>query len=207
MFASLVPSAVIVLSLLAVADANHGAVLELSQSTFDQVARDRDSPLLVEFYAPWCVHCRNFESSYSKVAVTLGDTPTRVGRVDASANRVLLHRFNVKALPSFFYIHRGKIVSFRGHLSVDALSEFATSQGAKHGESYSPALGPFHPYWRVINWFFISAEKAHTWILADTQNMLIAAIAAFAAGIAILILFTAFIHLLTKPPPPRLHAE
>ena len=32
-----------------------------------------EKPLLVDFWAPWCVHCRRIDSAYEKIAEQYGD--------------------------------------------------------------------------------------------------------------------------------------
>eukprot|EP00171_Calliarthron_tuberculosum_P020045 IDg20045t1 len=157
-------------------------VHDLAQSDFDAFAAKRDAVLL-EVYAPYCVHCRHFEESYTAVANALSSSAPRVAvaRVDASANRVIVQRFGVTALPSFFLVRGSSVHKFTGHPSVGALVRFARTDGADRGEPHSATLGPFHPYWRAVAAFVAFAERLHAWVLDDPENIATAAAAAVAA--------------------------
>lgn len=41
--------------------------MELTRPTFDSVALDPSKHVLVEFYAPWCGHCKKLAPLYEKV--------------------------------------------------------------------------------------------------------------------------------------------
>jgi thiol-disulfide isomerase/thioredoxin len=43
-------------------------------------------PVLLEFYAPWCSHCKTFEPSYKIVATKLAPHGFTTARVDIEAN-------------------------------------------------------------------------------------------------------------------------
>jgi protein disulfide-isomerase A6 len=49
-------------------------VVSLSTSNFDRLVKESDSVWVVEFYAPWCGHCKSFATEYSKAATALKGT-------------------------------------------------------------------------------------------------------------------------------------
>lgn len=46
-------------------------VVDLTPDNFYQLVTDRDDVWLVEFYAPWCGHCKNLVPEYKKAAKAL----------------------------------------------------------------------------------------------------------------------------------------
>lgn len=190
-------------------------VEELTHTTFDSAASG-NSGLLIKFYANWCGHCRSFAPAFAEVARRIDDEglQVRATQVDADTSRVLLQRFGVRALPSVYYVSASaegrRVYKYIGPLSTDDVMKFARSGGEKRGEVLSQMLGPFHPYWRVISALVVRAEAAHQWMMSDTRNVGVAIAAAAGCTLGALVLFTLFVHVLTKPPStsrPRPHAE
>eukprot|EP00958_Prasinococcus_capsulatus_P003407 scaffold307_cov390-Prasinococcus_capsulatus_cf.AAC.24 len=52
-------------------------VLDLDDKTFDKVITG-DKHAFVEFYAPWCGHCKEFKSTYEEIAESMGDLPNLI---------------------------------------------------------------------------------------------------------------------------------
>ena len=186
---------------------NTKTVIDLKHEKFDDFIRSSTAPVLLEFFAPWCSHCRNFEMEYKRLAEKYADSPIRIARIDATSSRVLLLRFRVKQLPTFFYIHKRNCAMHVGPTTFDSLSSFIDSAGS-NGESWNFVLGPFHIYWQLISILAVSSEVVTEWVIADRKNMLIAGAIVFASALGVVGVFTTFIHFLTKPPPrTRPHAD
>ncbi len=182
-------------------------VIDLTHDGFDTFAKS-SAPILLEFYAPWCAYCRNFEHEYERLAEKYAESPVRIARIDATSSRVLLQRFRVNQLPTFFYIHNQKCSKHVGPITFDSLSDFVDSAGTDGGEPWTRVLGPFHPYWQLVSALVTSLEIVHQWVMADQKNMMVAGAVAFATALSVVVVFTTFIHFLTKPPSrPRPHAE
>jgi len=82
-------------------------VLVLDADNFDkEVARHTqgDASLLVEFYAPWCGHCKSLEPKYKEAAAELikKSPPLRIAKVDAddSKNKDLASKHGVSGFPT-----------------------------------------------------------------------------------------------------------
>jgi len=83
------------------------AVVQLDASNFDQIV-GKDKDVLVEFYAPWCGHCKRLTPDYEKTAQSLeGEDSVVIAKVDADAEKALGSRFGVSGYPTLKWFPRG----------------------------------------------------------------------------------------------------
>jgi len=76
-------------------------VVDLTSSNFDAIALDSTKDVLVEFYAPWCGHCKHLAPDYEKVAAAFANEPNVVvAKVDADAHKDLGSRYGVTGFPT-----------------------------------------------------------------------------------------------------------
>ena len=86
------------------------AVVELTSSNFDEVVNNPELDVLVEFYAPWCGHCKNLAPIYEKVAkVFRRDSKCVVAKIDANAeeNADVKRRFQINSYPTLLFFPQG----------------------------------------------------------------------------------------------------
>lgn len=90
-------------------------VLVLNDANFDNFVADKDTVLL-EFYAPWCGHCKQFAPEYEKIASTLkeNEPPIPVAKIDATTESALASRFDVSGYPTIKILKKGQTVDYEG---------------------------------------------------------------------------------------------
>jgi protein disulfide-isomerase A1 len=56
---------------------------------WDTIVNDKTKDVLVEFYAPWCGHCKKLTPIYNKLAETLSSNPNIViAKIDGTLNDI-----------------------------------------------------------------------------------------------------------------------
>jgi protein disulfide-isomerase A6 len=84
------------------------AVVTLSESNFDKKVVSDSAPWMVEFYAPWCGHCKQLAPEWASAAEALAPRGVKLGAVDCTANEALCSRFGVSGYPSILVFGRDK---------------------------------------------------------------------------------------------------
>jgi len=90
-------------------------VVDLTPENFDQIVNG-GKHALVEFYAPWCGHCKRMTGEFKKLGEIIEADPTLksrvvVGKVNADTHKELGGKFEVRGFPTILYFGRGKAVN------------------------------------------------------------------------------------------------
>lgn len=95
--------------------------------SFDEIVNDPTKDVLIEFYAPWCGHCKSLEPKYFELAVKLRDSKDIViAKMDATANDVP-YPYEVQGFPTIYWSPMGSKDSpkkYQGGREVKDFIEF-----------------------------------------------------------------------------------
>eukprot|EP00882_Tetradesmus_deserticola_P000542 GHRQ01000595.1.p1 GENE.GHRQ01000595.1~~GHRQ01000595.1.p1 ORF type:complete len:263 (+),score=117.57 GHRQ01000595.1:130-918(+) len=109
-------------------------VHDLTPDNFDKLVNGAKHAL-VEFYAPWCGHCKHLVPEYKQLGEAIAKDPSLknrvvIAKVNADSHRSLGERFGVQGFPTIKWFSRGKPVTTEGSesynkaRSLDAFLEF-----------------------------------------------------------------------------------
>ncbi|RWS20282.1 Protein disulfide-isomerase A6-like protein, partial [Leptotrombidium deliense] len=83
------------------------AVIELTDSNFKETVLESDEMWLVEFFAPWCGHCKNLEPHWKKAASEL-EGKVKLGALDATVHTVTASKYGIQGFPTIKFFRAGK---------------------------------------------------------------------------------------------------
>lgn len=100
--------------------ANDKGVLVLTDDNFDEAVAENTN-LLVEFYAPWCGHCKKLTPEYEAAAAQLAEFDVNLAKVDATEQKVLAKKFEIKGFPTLKFFKGGKDQEYGGGRTADTI--------------------------------------------------------------------------------------
>jgi len=79
------------------------AVVTVVGKNFNDVVNDESKDVLIEFYAPWCGHCKTLAPKYEELAKALkGEDSLVIAKIDATANDIPT-TYDVKGFPTIYF--------------------------------------------------------------------------------------------------------
>lgn len=82
-------------------------VVELTDANFDKLVLDSDDMWLVEFFAPWCGHCKNLAPHWAKAATELKGK-VKLGALDATVHQSKAAQYGIRGYPTIKFFNSGK---------------------------------------------------------------------------------------------------
>lgn len=78
-----------------------------NQEQFRRFALEGDQPVLVEFWAPWCVYCRRISPAMEKVAQQQ-EGKLMIASVNIDDEPELAEREHIEVIPTLVIYHHGE---------------------------------------------------------------------------------------------------
>ncbi|KAG6877802.1 hypothetical protein C0993_003776 [Termitomyces sp. T159_Od127] len=127
-----------------VAGASASNVIELTSADFDTVI-GQGKPGLVEFYAPWCGHCKNLAPTYEDLADAFSGVKDKIviAKVDADNDKTLAHKYNIKGFPTLkWFDAKGEVEPYESGRDLESLAAFVTKKSGVKSSIKPPPPPP-----------------------------------------------------------------
>merc|ERR1711981_577004 len=115
---------------------NTAPVTILVGKNFESIAKDPSKGVLVEFYAPWCGHCKQLAPTWDKLGEHFKDDDSVViAKSDATLNE--FDGVEVQGFPTLKYFPKGEdaaMMDYNGGRDLDSLIKFVENEGKEVAE-------------------------------------------------------------------------
>ncbi len=102
-----------------------------TDANFDAEVLNSQVPVLVDFWAEWCMPCKLLAPAIDAVADQFAGK-VKVGKVDTDSNRAISVKFGITAIPTVFLFKGGQVAKkFVGLTKKDDLAAAITEVSAR----------------------------------------------------------------------------
>ncbi|KAN0037540.1 hypothetical protein ACTFIV_002891 [Dictyostelium citrinum] len=108
-------------------DNSNSDVIILTDSNFEDLTiSNPNETWMIEFYAPWCFHCKNLKKTYDQLSTKLKqqDSNLKVAKIDCVANPRQCKRFSIRSYPTIKVIKGDSVYDMKGEKTLNSLNEF-----------------------------------------------------------------------------------
>ena len=84
-------------------------VTELDSSNFDSTVSSGSTPVVIDFWAPWCGPCKAITPILNELAEELGDA-VKICKVNIDSNSELASKHEIRAIPTILIFKDGQVV-------------------------------------------------------------------------------------------------
>jgi len=104
-------------------------VVDLNGDTFDKLVLQSNKHVFVEFFAPWCGHCKQLAPDWEKLAIVFENEPNIiVAKVDSTKHELLASKYKVEGYPTLYFFgadqKENKPLLYSGERDLPTMIEF-----------------------------------------------------------------------------------
>lgn len=85
------------------------SVLHLTENTFENEVINSDKPVLIDFWASWCMPCRMLSPTIEELGQEVSDV--KIAKINVDEEEQLARMFRVSSIPTLVMVKDGKVVS------------------------------------------------------------------------------------------------
>ncbi len=83
--------------------------LDMNLELYEKSVNESEKPVLVEFWAPWCVYCRRIAPAYDKIAEQYEEKLV-VGKINVDDVPEVAQKEKIEAIPALLLYKGGEVV-------------------------------------------------------------------------------------------------
>lgn len=97
---------------------------EFTEANFEAEVLQSDKPVLIDFWAEWCVPCKMIAPAVEEVANDNGDV-LKVGKVNVDDNPAIASKYGIRSIPTLLIFKGGQVAEkMVGAVSKETMQEF-----------------------------------------------------------------------------------
>lgn len=81
-------------------------ILNITNENFSAEVQNAEKPVLLDFWAPWCVYCRRLAPALDQISAQYGEKLT-VAKVNIDDAPALAEQFGVQTIPTLLLFQNG----------------------------------------------------------------------------------------------------
>ena len=85
------------------------SILNMNTESYKKLIEEADMPVLVEFWAPWCVYCRRLAPALEQVAQQYQDNII-FGQINIDEESVLAEEEQIEVVPTLLIYQEGQLL-------------------------------------------------------------------------------------------------
>jgi len=172
-------------------------VIVLTDQNFDsltQATSGSSGDWLIEFYAPWCGHCKQLVPIWEQVGHELLGKVS-VAKVDATQSTYTAKRFDIKGYPTIKLLSGGLVYDYSGQRSREELVKFASQGSNQASASARPVPPPVGFFELVVDSIVTSFTDVKMLIMRKPEaSLVIFAVGVLCGVLASVLVFALFMN-------------
>ncbi|XP_057666864.1 protein disulfide-isomerase A3 [Diorhabda carinulata] len=111
---------------------------------FEEVVVNNGKDTLIEFYAPWCGHCKKLAPVFEELAEKLKDEDVFIVKMDATANDVP-STYEVRGFPTLFWLpkdFKDSPIKYEGGREIDDFIKYIAKEATNELKGYDRSGSP-----------------------------------------------------------------
>ena len=107
---------------------NYGNIFVVVGKTFEKEVINNDKDVILLFYAPWCIHCKELSPKYEEVGKRLKDKNSKllIAKIDGSENEV--ENISISGFPTIMFFPGNKKnkspIEYKGRRTTEDIIKF-----------------------------------------------------------------------------------